>query len=326
MELLFDPGQQANVLRDRATGILSDLLSEVIDRVRSKTGDDMLGVAEALNVNRRNSRLHSLPLKEGVKDVCAALREHAAVSRKRKRTKGSDSDCSPESYGDVLNDGPSFNDNPTSASICDGANNVSDGQSEGSDCETIGSDGTIIGDNSGENEACCVPCPDIVHEKEDTLQPQNPPSTLTPSSDHVPSSKVKEIKSERVAASQKPVRISARKAKLQNIKLEKIKSVESISISSPSLSSSSQTDKKTGKQDSKYKKKRIKDIHKKCNKDYKFKLENAILATVPFIVEDNELTTLIQSECPKKWAAGEPRTPLFKRKYFCRRCILGEGK
>ena len=67
MELYYNTGSR-NPIRDHTTGILSDLLSEVIDRVRSKTGDDMLSVAESLNVNRHNPLLHSVPLRDGVKD------------------------------------------------------------------------------------------------------------------------------------------------------------------------------------------------------------------------------------------------------------------
>ena len=336
MELFYDPGG-ANVLRDRATGILSDLLSDVIERVRSKTGEDMLGVAEGLNLNRHNTRLHALPLKEGVKDVCAALREHAA-SRKRKRTKASDSDCSQSSDNEHV--GIDNSTYVSSQGIVTGAND--DGSVSGSDCATIVSDcatsesdcATIVGDcativsdcaviggdiqmdfiedQSGENSSAI--CEDVISEKQTILKTHrtrtNTKLTTT--------------------APRQQVRVSLRRAKLNNMKLPTIPLKKLAPVSTSPLPSQSQTDNQADKkQDPKPKRKRVrnlKDLHKKCQKYYNtFKLEDMITAVVPFINDDNELSTLIESKCPKKWEVGKPRTPVFKKKYLCRRCVFGES-
>lgn len=280
MELYFNPGSR-NPIRDHTTGILSDLLSEVIDRVRGKTGEDMLSVAESLNVNRHNTLLHS-GLRDGVKSVSSAINEHHIPSRKRKRT------TSPSEE--------SSSDSETKGGLENGRvrNELTNGHMH------LSSDDTST--KPSENKQLHVTCSSEILKQskiDSKIEPPNPPETKPRSS----------------------VRTSARRALLE-AKKEANKSPEP-QTPVPTPQNSAQTKQPDGKP--KKKRKPGKDLHKKCSKRF-ISLEETMLIDVPLVLDPDEgdLVSLIQSECPKNWVVGHQRTRAFRKKYFCRKCTLGE--
>ena len=326
MDLFFDPGR-TNSLRDRTTGILSDLLSEVIERVRGKTGDDMLSVAEGLNVNRHNTLLHGIPLKDGVKDVCTAIKEHAA-SRKRKRISGpSESDSSNhgsdgESSSDNMKNGLCTVVDESSSDICEHYSQKEDNE-EQSDEQNVASSSQANKQvsQSQEQSVSDNKCHQKVRFnnvvlKSQQIKPESEPCPLMADSTVKPPTKPS-------------VRTSSRRAKLDAQK-GAMKPPEPVAPPAPAPSPQPPPpQKKRTETKPKKKRKSMKDLHKKCNKQY-IKLEEVMLTDVPLLLDadsdedDKELVTLIKSECPKNWTVGKPRTPSFRKKYFCRICTLGE--
>ena len=319
MDLFFDPGR-TNTLRERTTGILSDLLSEVIERVRSKTGEDMLGVAEGLN--RHNTLLHSIPLKEGVKDVCSAIKEHA-VSRKRKRTSGpSDSESSDKDEmcnGDVTNGHNCVVDEKSGKT-----NNISDDRIKKSENEELTSSASVpcVDDESMEVSVSENKCQQKVEsEKNESLNNLNPTQLVSEPSDTV---------SDNFLPPKQPLRTSSRRAKL-DAKKEALKLSEPKPAPSPSPAPSSQPPPQKKQIETKPKKKRksLKELHKKCDRQF-IKLEDVMLTDAPLLLdgdsddEDRELVSLVESECPSDWVVGKPRSRTFRRKYFCKPCTFGE--
>ena len=319
MDLFFDPGR-TNTLRERTTGILSDLLSEVIERVRSKTGEDMLGVAEGLNVNRNNTLLHSIPLKEGVKDVCAAIKEHA-VSRKRKRTSGpSDSESSDKEEmcnGNVTNGHHSVVDEKSGKT-----KNISDDCKEKSETEEFTSSASdpCVDDESMEVSVYRNECQQKV-ESQKIESPDNPTQIVSEPSGTV---------SDNFLPPKQPLRTSSRRAKL-DAKKEALKLSEPKPAPSPSPAPTSQSQHQKKQIETKPKKKRksLKELHKKCDRQF-IKLEDVMLTDAPLLLdgdsddEDRDLVSLVESECPSDWVVGKPRSRSFRRKFFCKPCTLGE--
>lgn len=318
MDLFFESGR-TNTLRERTTGILSDLLSEVIERVRSKTGEDMLGVAEGLNVNRHNTLLHSIPLKEGVKDVCAVIKEHA-VSRKRKRTSGpSDSESEKDEVCNVASGDHSVVDEKLIKS-----NNISNCKKVENEelsetvqnvaCDPI-QNAESMEISLSENEYQKI----VEIEKSESLnKPTKPESDPRPPV------------SDNSRPPKQPLRTSSRRAKLDAKKEAfKLSDPKPASLPNPASSSQPPPQKKQIETKPKRKRKSVKELHKKCDKQF-IKLEDVMLTDVPLLLdgdsedEGRELITLVESECPSNWVVGKPRARSFRRKYFCKSCTLGE--
>ena len=240
MELFFNAAS-SNPLRDRTTGTLSDLLSETIERMRAKTGGEVLGVAGALRVNHNNTLLTSVPLKE-------------EVSRKRKRA------CAPTQFNGLCK--PDTNGHHTENGGESDKNTVlNNGTKPGSEKTILKSKSK----HSGIVENGVTPSESI---------PRKPT--------HPSDNKKKAVKLPPQQPPQQPPPDSKKK-----------------------------------------KRKSFKELHRDCYRQF-IKLEDTILAEVPLLEDEGGLASLLDSPCPENWQVGKPRTPLFRRRTFCRRCILGE--
>ena len=287
----------------------------------------MLTVAEGLSVNRHNNLLHGIPLKEGVRDVCAAIKEHAA-SRKRKRTAGpSDSECSNHGSEEDLSSG-----------IVNGHSSVVDESSalssDMNDQFSHTSDQLNAPSSSNSSEQVLQLVEKIVSESmcnqnhrvlsdNNQIKPQSDPPILSDNT-FKPPPKTSVRTSLRSAKSS--VRTSSRRAKLDAKKIA-LKPPEPVVPSPPAPITQPPHQKKQTDSKPKKKRKSTKGLHKNCDKQY-IKLEDVILADVPLLLdgenEHQQLVTLIKSEFPANWSVGKPRAPSFRKRYFCGKCTVGE--
>ncbi|XP_063674119.1 uncharacterized protein LOC134811274 isoform X1 [Bolinopsis microptera] len=328
MELFFEAGR-TNTIRERTTGILSDLLSEVIERVRSKAGEDMLTVAEGLNVNRHNTLLHGIPLKDGVRDVCAAIKEHAA-SRKRKRTAGpSDSECSNHgseedlsSGGGVVNGHVVDESSALSSDMNDQFSHVSDELNAPSSSNS--SEQVLQLVEKIVSESMCNQNHKVLSDNNQIKLQSDPPKLSHKTLNPPPKNSVRTS----LRSAKSSVRTSSRRAKLDAKKIT-LKPREPVAPPPPAPITQPSHQKKQTDSKPKKKRKSTKGLHKTCDKQY-IKLEDVILADVPLLLdgdsdgEHQELVTLIKSEFPANWSVGKPRAPSFRKKYFCSKCTVGE--
>lgn len=320
-------------LRDKTRDILADLLSGVIERVRAKTGDDMLSVAEQFSVNSHNRLLHAIPLKEGVRDVCSALR-----TRKRKRVSvPSESECSASSDTDCTGISDSFmlengNSERLKASDFSGEpEQKSNGRSGSKEkLETVPKQQLGKKSHFRHTKGNLVPVATKV-----VLKKSRPKRTVSkkpkqPSSPNKSNSKQASPKKKSHSSSKQPNPPKKPNSKAAKQTVPAKPSLPSKpSIPAPSTDPAKFIIPPSAQSDSKQKKRKrtkAKDLHKNCARNY-IKLENVVMPYAPLLPDDDdpdELMTLIEPDCPAGWVAGNRPASIFRRRGFCRRCTIGD--